>query len=78
MDDRMHDRAPDEAPVPGPESATDTDTADVEGHSATIYRRRRGPQPLRHGAPLPDADERTRNERQRPGGGRLVAWGRGL
>jgi hypothetical protein len=68
MDDRTRDRTPDEEPLPGPESDRAADTDDLEGHSATIYRRRRGPYPLRHGAPLPDADDRTRGERQPPGG----------
>ena len=76
MNDRARDRAPDTDPVPGPESGaeaaiTDAADLDVEGHSATIYRRRRGPYPLRHGVAPADADERTRGERQ-PLGGRAV------
>ena len=71
MDDRTRDGAPDPDSAPGPEAGTDgpaAETDDVEGHSATIYRRRRGPYPLRHGAPLPDADDRHRGERQPPSG----------
>ena len=67
MNDRKRQGAPDDQPLPGPESGQGTDASeDTEGHSATIYRRRRGPYPLRHGAPLPDADDRTRSERLRP------------
>jgi hypothetical protein len=68
MDERTRGTTPEEEPAPGPESdaPTDTDTDDLECHSATIYRRRRGPYPLRHGAPLPDADDRSRGERQPP------------
>jgi hypothetical protein len=73
MDDRTRDGATDSDHGPGAEvdndrSAGDAEDLDLEGHSATIYRRRRGPYPLRHGAPLPDADDRTRGERQPPGG----------
>ncbi len=60
MDDQPRDQAPERDPIPGPERDTDDD---LEGHSATIYRRRRGPYPLRHGASLPEADDRTRSER---------------
>jgi hypothetical protein len=42
---------------------SDPDAEDLEGHSATIYRRRRGPYPLRNSAALPDAEDRTRSER---------------
>jgi hypothetical protein len=68
MNDQSRDRAPDFQPASGadPRNGLDLDTDDVEGHSATIYRRRRGPYPLRHGAPLPDAGDRTRGERQPP------------
>jgi hypothetical protein len=67
MNDRMPDRAPDTHPRPGPAAGAGQPDGgradDVEGHSATIYRRRGGPYPLRHGAPLPDADDRRRGER---------------
>ena len=68
MDDQITNRRPDSDPAARPEPGTDTDrdADDLEGHSATIYRRRRGPHPLRHGAPLPDADDRTRTERHPP------------
>ncbi len=60
MSHERKDPASEHDPVPGPERDTEED---LEGHSATIYRRRRGPYPLRHGASLPEADDRTRSER---------------
>ena len=70
MNDRTPDRPADTHPLSGKTDraahAAEPGSEDVEGHSATIYRRRRGPYPLRHGAPLPDADDRRRGERQPP------------
>jgi hypothetical protein len=63
-DNRNPDLDPEQAAVDDSSSASiePTDSEDVEGHSATIYRRRRGPYPLRSVGPLPDADDRTRRE----------------
>jgi hypothetical protein len=64
--DEIETPTPGRQPAPATEPARselDGDGNDVEGHAATIYRRRRGPYPLRASAVVLDshqADDATR------------------